>query len=96
MAYESYCWQCRVTHPPGTRRCLHCGGPVHDERPDSSSRLVTQSGPSMTEAPGQPLEDSEPADGRPQPPRGMRIAVTALWVLLAVAASLYRACTSGG
>jgi hypothetical protein len=27
--YEVYCFDCRVTFPVGTRRCLHCGSPLY-------------------------------------------------------------------
>ena len=94
MAYESYCWHCRVTHPPGTRRCIHCGGPVLDQRPDSSTRLTTSQGPAPPEIATAEPENAE-AEARPQQPRGLRIGVTALWIVLAIAASIYRACTQG-
>ena len=83
-AYEVRCPSCDVSAAPGTRRCIHCGGPVRDSRPDSDTRLTTTP---AGEVPME-LEAEEPGgelETRPQPPRGLRLGVTALWVLLAFA-----------
>lgn len=93
MAYESYCWKCRVTHPPGTRRCIHCGGPVSDERPGAGTRILREG--MRAEAAAQET-DVDDAEERPEAPRGLRLGMTAVWILLAIAASLYRACSGGG
>ena len=31
--YEVWCPACDVSFPPGTKRCLHCGGRTQNERP---------------------------------------------------------------
>jgi hypothetical protein len=76
----------------GTRRCIHCGGAT--ATPQTAARLAA-----LRELPF----DFEPADGPPMeeepeeagPRRGGR-GLALMWLLLAVAASIYRTCTQGG
>jgi hypothetical protein len=80
--YEVFCPQCSVTFPVGARHCLHCGGRLSRER---GQLIETQS---IFEEEGAPLEDQGPRMSRFSP-------VALIWVLLFVAGTLYRACTSG-
>jgi hypothetical protein len=103
--YEVHCPRCRVTFPVGTKRCVHCGGrtgqrvesegrPVWDDR-SGRFRVVTAGG-SDVESTQRPLAfDAEPEeDEADQTGRGgiLRVAVTVVWILLAVAFSILRAC----
>jgi hypothetical protein len=87
-AFEVYCHRCRVTFPLGTRTCLHCGGRLAKERrPAPATRLA---------APPQELEPEAVLPEEEVPVRRGLSPFTAIWVLLAIAATLYRACTSAG
>ncbi len=91
-AYEVRCPTCAVTFPVGTRRCIHCGGAT--ATPHTAARQ-----PALRELPF----EFEPADGPPMeeeaeeasPRRGGR-GLALMWLLLAVAASIYRSCTQAG
>jgi hypothetical protein len=91
--YEVYCPRCQVSHPPGTRICLHCGGRTTARGAASGGPhpLRARSGPVPTA--GVPPEEEE--EGVGGAPRGLRIGLTVVWLALAVAASLYRACAGG-
>ena len=84
-AFEVYCHRCRVTFPLGTRTCLHCGGKLARER-QAPSRLAA---PQEFDPEAVLAEDELPV-------RRVLSPFTAIWVLLAIAATLYRACTAGG
>ena len=83
-AFEVYCHRCRVTFPLGTRTCLHCGGRLARER----------QAPSRFAAPQELDPEAVLAEGE-IPVRRALSPFTAIWVLLAIAATLYRACTAG-
>ena len=95
--HEAWCASCRVTHPPGTRRCLHCGGPVLPERPAAGGLAggpVVRQGsatPWPIEA-GEAEESSEPARAA----NPMKFGMAALWVLLAIVTGILRACSEPG
>ncbi len=105
--YEVRCPRCDVSFPPGTKKCLHCGGrtakslgPGPRMEPDYSA---TPFDPRMPEH-GTHAEDGFarplPADAEPDeesPVRGglVRAAVTVLWILAAIAFSVMRACQEG-
>jgi hypothetical protein len=79
--YESYCYQCRVTFPVGTRRCVHCGGPIG--RRDPKGGLLAPPEPHV-------------ADEAPQEPSVLRrMGSISLWVLIAIGAALSRMCQEG-
>jgi hypothetical protein len=90
--YEVRCPACAVSFPVGTRRCIHCGGAT--AVPQTAARLAA-----LRELPF----EFEPADGPPMeeepeqksPRRGGR-GLALMWLLLAVAASIYRTCAQGG
>jgi hypothetical protein len=80
--YEVFCPRCRVTFPVGTRSCIHCGGRLARDRWQPADKRVT-----FDEGAG-PLEDERPRISPFSP-------VALIWVLLFVAGTIYRACTSG-
>jgi hypothetical protein len=76
---EVYCNHCRVTFPTGSKRCIHCGGPLSRERWGASVEL----GPGAEEV----LLEEEPVVRRsPFSP------VTLVWIALLVGAYLTRMC----
>ncbi len=77
--FEVYCYDCRVTFPVGTRRCVHCGLPHGRQRVQqlSETHHVAFGG-----------EDGE----APTLSMGRRMGSAALWVLLVVGAALARLC----
>jgi ribosomal protein L37E len=85
-AFEVYCQRCRVTFPVGTRTCLHCGGRLARERQARSGLAVPQ----------EELDPEAVLAEEELPVRRALSPFTAIWVLLAIAATLYRACTAGG
>ena len=78
--YEVRCERCKTSFAPGTKQCVHCGGPL-------GRRLLqfdTLSGararpPSAADMP------SPTADAQPDIGRFLRIALIALAVLAAIA-----------
>jgi hypothetical protein len=82
--YEVYCYECRVTFPVGTRRCVHCGrpigaGPLRGAPPVIPG--IDAEGPEEPELPGQIS--------------ARKVGGMSLWVLLALGAALFRFCTGG-
>ena len=83
--FEVYCFSCRVTFPTGTRRCVHCGGPIGRRSP-----RISASPQDLSElAAALPVEEEAPAE--PSPAR--RIGGLSLWILLALGAALSRMCS---
>ncbi len=80
--YEVFCPRCTVTFPVGTRHCIHCGGRVSRERWQAIGVPVT------FEEGTAPPEEERPRMSPFSP-------VALVWVLLFVAGTVYRACTSG-
>lgn len=82
--YEIYCYQCNVSAPAGTRRCVHCGG-----------RLSGQQRPQRAE-----LTELFEADGSEADEQSEEVAASigsaapkvALWILLLLGGFLYRYC----
>lgn len=84
--YEVYCYDCRVTFPVGTQRCVHCGGRIGRQR---LPRMLPGTRPGGV-ASG-PLEQE--IDEEELPKRGGRLSpIAALWLLLALGGAMYRAC----
>lgn len=96
-SYESYCTSCQVSHPPRTRRCLHCGGEVMKERP-AHVGTMRQGEETTFEDLLQP-ESERPQDEEESAPRkapgGMRVAISLLWIAFAIGISIYRGCQGG-
>ncbi len=83
-AFEVRCPDCRVSFPVGTRRCIHCG-----ERLGRRLQLGTAPGPGGIE----PMPAEEPEEEAR--PRRLTRGIGGLWLFLALAGALYRACTGG-
>jgi len=92
--HESWCPHCRVTHPPGTRRCLHCGGGVLPQRPAAGAPEAARVQPFDRAAGAEP--DEEEAAELPRGARPLRIGVASLWLLLALAGAILRTCAERG
>jgi hypothetical protein len=92
--HESWCPHCRVTHPPGTRRCLHCGGGVLPHRPEAGAREAARIQP--FDRAGGPEPEDEDAAQLPRAARPLRIGVASLWLLLALAGAILRTCAERG
>jgi ribosomal protein L37E len=82
-AFEVHCDRCRVTFPVGTRRCIHCGGPMSASRKASGLRVAPDAEPVTHEAELEP----EPVQRRFVSP------TTLLWIALIAGGYLYRACS---
>lgn len=104
--YEVRCPSCDVSFPKGTKRCMHCGGrtgPSHLGGPRVAPRF--SSDPFDPRAPEEgtraddefvrPLPvDFEPEDEKPSKAGGIvRAMMTLIWVGLAAALSMARACS---
>ncbi|MCG8591685.1 MAG: hypothetical protein MJE66_20495 [Proteobacteria bacterium] len=75
--FEDHCFHCNVSVPPGTRRCIHCGGRVgHLDDPEP---LVAPSA----------VEEAEES-GRSGM---LRVGLGAMWFLLAIVGSVMRVCS---
>ena len=102
-SHEAYCPSCRVSHPPGTRLCIHCGGAVLSERPEDAGRMRQQTMQELATATaetGPVLEpgDFETPDGEAakKPHGAARVVLSLVWIAVAVAISIYRGCQGGG
>jgi hypothetical protein len=102
--FEVRCPSCDVSFPTGTRRCLYCGGPIGKGRSRVAGVPLEHAEPeaaaedffrSPVETHGDPVfsEDVEkPKTGF----RGrMNAGISLVWILMAVAFSLMRACGDG-
>jgi hypothetical protein len=84
--YEVYCYKCNVTAPVGSRRCIHCGGPLSRGERDDPRRaaLAALIGTNVGEA-DEDLEETAPSVASVVP----KIAI---WILLLIGGFLYRFC----
>lgn len=90
--YEVRCERCQTSFAPETKRCLHCGGPLHSGHIVASRGAGTASGePASGPLPDDPDEAQEElmASGRG---RGLFWLLTAA---LAIAGSAVRTCQGG-
>ena len=92
LVFEAWCPSCRVTYPPGTRRCLHCGGPVLAERPagDIARGPIVRPGTAAPWSIEAAEDEQTPVPARAARP--MKIGMAALWVVLAIVTGILRAC----
>ena len=91
-AYEVRCPRCDVTFPVGTPRCIHCGGPTGPgEAPGLRAGMRSLPLPA---GPGRESSDEDEAEARPRGALSRGVAV--LWLLAALAVSIYRACSAPG
>ncbi len=79
--YEVYCFNCRVSFPVGTRRCIHCGGRIGRQR--------------MEAVPGPIPRELGEEEIAPETSIGRRLGTLSLWMLVAIGAAVYRACAEG-
>ncbi len=106
---EVCCPSCKVTFPVETRKCVHCGGrtaPSHVPLPQTASAEIrredaevdwaaagAEAGSHATRmAPYESEDENEEAERGTSP---FRVLVTVMWMVLAVAFSLMRACSEG-
>jgi hypothetical protein len=95
MSYEAWCPRCRVTHPPERKTCVHCGGRVVQSRGEAELERRLSPPLGRGEAPGEgggaPPEETPQA----QAMRPLRIGLALLWLVLAIAGSLWQQCGRG-
>lgn len=90
--FETRCPRCGVSYPVETRRCIHCGGPT------ARAAEVAPPGARLRRGSGAPPPAAEPGEEETAELQrtGLARAMGVLWLVLAIAASLYRACTGQG
>ena len=91
--FEIYCLQCRVTFPMNARRCLHCGGRLSKTR--GGPPILFQPEPSILPSilPSMPPPLDLPDEDVPRRTKGIS-PVSILWIAVAVAVGVQRACSS--
>ncbi len=82
--YQVYCYQCNVTAPAGTRRCLHCGGRLSGARNPQQAALTDLFRADFPEA-DEEREELTTSIGSAAPK-------VAMWILLLIGGFLYRFC----
>lgn len=101
--FEVRCPSCDVSFPARTRRCIHCGGRT------GQGRVGIAEGPSAPydaedeyhEVYAQPeMAEADPLSGSQEEPRAkgrgrMNAGISLVWILMAVAFSVMRACGDG-
>jgi len=83
--YEVYCYQCNVSAPVGTRRCLHCGGRLsgmREQQQQSALKEMLKAEFAHADEDGAELATSI----------GSAAPKIALWILLLIGGFLYRLC----
>ncbi len=82
--YEIYCYQCNVTAPVGTPRCIHCGMRLSRTQNPQRAALATLIGAEITEA-DEEREELPASIGSVAPK-------IAMWILLLIGGFFYRFC----
>jgi len=82
--YEVYCYQCNVTAPVGTRRCIHCGGRLSGTRDQQRTELTERLRAELPHA----TEDGEELATS----IGSAAPKIALWIALLIGGFVYRLC----
>lgn len=108
VEYEVRCPRCDVSFPTGTKRCIHCGGRTARSGSRGLEGPATRAERALARAAAARETELHPEGGRSAQPISfepdeeelqdrrpglVRSAVTLLWVLLAVAFSIIRACS---
>ncbi|MEM7411239.1 MAG: hypothetical protein AAF430_13465 [Myxococcota bacterium] len=88
--FEVYCYQCQVTFPAETRRCLHCGAKVGARGMGQRFEPVPASEHGTGPPSPQDVLEEEEAESRTQLAR--RFGGLAVWGLIALSAILTRLC----
>ena len=110
--YEVRCYQCEVSFPPGTKKCLHCGGRIANRRRQVPPAPVMRTqgeqpieffpdlahSPSADKRFGVPELDEHGEDEPAQstPRRAIRLGVNVLWIFGALMITLAQMCRGGG
>jgi len=106
--YEVWCSRCQVSFPVGTKRCLHCGERTQKERivPHSvgAPHYSIDGAPVFGEVGGEPgpladlQEDRFSVEEEEETPRrrGLRAAMSLVWMLLLAAGYLWQSCQGRG
>jgi len=99
--HEWWCPRCRVTHPPGRKVCVHCGGRVQTSRdaaPAFDLRRAALEARLGVPRPGgeEEPEAAEPAEPESRGVRGARLGMTLVWIALAVVSVVIRMCQERG
>ena len=99
--HEAWCPRCSVSHPPGTRTCLHCGGPVMPVRlVEEGQRGAAPPPPGPLEIPTRPEivapDDDDGGNAADRIARPLRIGIAGIWLVLAIVGALLRACSERG
>ncbi|MCH8082963.1 MAG: hypothetical protein IH885_01890 [Myxococcales bacterium] len=85
--YQVYCYQCNVTAPPETRRCLHCGGRLSGARNSKQAALTN-------------LTDLFKSDSSEADEEGEELTTTigsaapkvVMWIVIVLGGFFYRLC----
>ena len=80
--YEVRCASCNVSFPPGTRRCIHCGGRI-------GRQLRVEAGLPL------PVEEGEEPEEEMPGGSAARAGIWAVTAIIAMAGSLFRMCQGG-
>jgi len=94
--FEVRCRYCDVSHPIGTKRCIHCGNRIGGR---ASAPVTPAFGtPDDTVArPFTPIGEREPVDEEEMPTRSpLRIGMSVVWLVVLAIGMLSRMCTEGG
>jgi hypothetical protein len=83
--FEVRCERCQTSFAPGTRQCVHCGGPIGRRLLPLTALAGPRPGiPARTELPTE-----EPDSQQPDLGRFFRIALIGLGILAAIARVLF-------
>lgn len=99
-AYEVRCYECDVSFPIGTKRCIHCGNRVGVPRlmmgQLTGGSLADYGQPGevseMDSAPVRPIDFAEEEETEPRGSSVFRVLGNLSWVILFVAITAYRQC----
>ena len=82
--YEVYCYQCNVTAPVGTRRCLHCGERLSGARNPQRAALTDlfRADSPQADEEGEELTTSI----------GSAAPKVVMWIVLLIGGFFYRLC----
>ncbi len=97
--FEVYCFNCKVTFPIGTRRCVHCGARVASSEGTGLALHIARAAraaggdSSQVEVPGAEFPGEEVEETLPRQPKLSPIA--RVWIVLALFGALIRICSGG-
>lgn len=104
--FEVWCSTCRVTFPPESKRCLHCGGRTTVGRiavpdvvtGDAFAFQMPSFGEASSNASPSPPMPPEEFTGEEQPAGRsfLRAGMSVIWMVVLGAGYLWQSCTGGG